>query len=635
MCGLCGFVDSTGVEAKALEKIVLDMNQALFHRGPDGGDSWVDAETGVALGHRRLSIIDLSPLGAQPMVSTSGRYIIVYNGEIYNFGALRNDLESKGHSFRGHSDTEVLLSAIEEWGLEKALQKFNGMFALALWDRKGRVLHLARDRMGKKPLYYGWAGHAFLFASELKAFHRHPSFNPAIDRNVLALFCRHNYVPAPWSIYKGVYKLPAASYVTIPFDGKSAVKRGADLFGEARKYWDIKAVAEDGARHPFDMEDDQAIEALDDILGIAVGSRMISDVPLGAFLSGGIDSSLVVAMMQKQSTRPVKTFSIGFEESSYNEAQDAKKIAAHLGTDHTEFYVTADEAQSIIPQLPEMFDEPFADPSQIPTWHVSHLARQHVTVALSGDGGDEGFAGYGRYLRFQKLMMTPSLLRRAGGVAFSVVPEDMNARLSRLSHILRGKDCDSVYRQIMSYWQNPAALVRDATESLSPLTDPRNIPDMADPVDRISYWDIISYLTDDVLVKVDRASMFASLEARAPLLDYKVIEFSRSLPMEMKVRDGRGKWILRELLSRYMPLSLFDRPKQGFGIPHGEWICGPLRDWAENLLDEKTLEEQGFFDAAQVRQKWSAHCNGAQDWSYHLWSILMFQAWHGRWGKAS
>ena len=394
MCGITGFIDLATPNKQEVTRVVKQMSDALMHRGPDGDGFWIDKENGVALGHRRLAIIDLSEQGHQPMESFTGRYVLTYNGEIYNFRELRRDLEAKGHELRGHSDTEILLTSIEEWGLEKTLQLCNGMFAFALWDRMGRVLHLARDRMGKKPLYYGWAGKAFIFASELKALHQHPSFRPQVNRDALALYSRNNYVPTPWSIYEGIYKLQPASFITLAFAGKAAVTPGQDFHDNTTMYWDIRQVAKTGAANPVSISMDEAVDALDDILGDAVGHRMISDVPLGAFLSGGIDSSLIVALMQKQAQDPVKTYSIGFDNVAYNEAKDAKKIAEYLGTDHTEYYLTASEAQEIIPKLPDVFDEPFADPSQIPTWHVSNMARQHVTVALSGDGGDEGFAGY-------------------------------------------------------------------------------------------------------------------------------------------------------------------------------------------------------------------------------------------------
>ena len=636
MCGLTGFIDlSRDKKRDNLVASIQCMTKALIHRGPDSDGIWVDEEKGVALGHRRLSVLDLSEQGHQPMVSHTGRYVLTYNGEIYNFRDLRQRLETNGYQFLGQSDTEVLLASIEVWGVERSLQGFNGMFAFALWDREEQTLHLARDRMGKKPLYYGWAGHILLFASELKAFHQHSSFQPQINRDALALYGRHNYVPTPWSIYKNVFKLQPASFISIPLKGNNAVVSGQALHANAVKFWNIKEIAEAGSANLRTGPIDEAIDELDVILSEAVDIRMVSDVPLGAFLSGGIDSSLIVALMQKQANSSVKTYSIGFEESDHNEAEHAKKVAAHLGTDHTEFYVTAADAQNTIPNLPAIFDEPFADPSQIPTWHVSHLASQHVTVALSGDGGDEGFTGYDRYLRAQKLwnglFMVPEFFRHATGKALGTLPISSSPMLDKISRALQVREEDDLYRLIMSYWKNSEKLVHGAEWLSTAMTASESRPDVSSFIERMTYWDLVSYLPDDILVKVDRASMSVGLETRAPLLDYKVIEFSRSLPTSMKIDGGGGKLILRKLLSRYVPQHLIDRPKQGFGIPHSEWIRGPLKDWAEHLLDENLLRQQGFFDVAKVRKKWKLHCDRRQDWGYHLWSILMFQAWFEYW----
>ncbi|GJL84781.1 MAG: asparagine synthetase B [Micavibrio sp.] len=626
MCGITGFIDlQRDKDGESLASLVSDMNNTLVHRGPDSDGIWVDHEVGVALAHRRLAIIDLSETGHQPMKSFSGRYVISFNGEIYNFLSLKTRLEEKGCKFSGTSDTEVLLAAIETWGLKKALIEINGMFAFALWDQKEREIHLARDRMGKKPLYYGWAGKTFLFGSELKSLRPHPDFVPEINRDALAIYTRHNYVPVPWSIYKNIYKIPPASFLTISLEGKKG--------SSPEKYWDITHIAERGCREPLDISFEQAVDDLESILGEAVSERMISDVPLGAFLSGGIDSSLITAMMQKNSDRPVKTFCIGFEEAGYNEAIDAKKIAEHLGTDHTEFYVTADEARNVIPDLASIFDEPFADPSQIPTYHVARLARQDVTVALSGDGGDEGFAGYGRYHTAQnvagKLHKIPYSLRSIAGGFLNHLP--INGRAQKLSEILGARDENELYRQLMSYWKSPENLLTSGSEPLVAMNDFTNTPDMDSFINKMMVMDMQAYLPDDILVKVDRASMAVSLEIRAPLLDYKVIEYAWRVPLHMKIDGGGGKRLLRALLERYVPKPLFDRPKQGFGIPHGKWLRGPLEDWAENLLDENRLQTDGFFNAPLVRQKWQEHVSGKQDWSYHLWSILMFQAWHERW----
>ncbi len=555
------------------------------------------------------------------MESASGRYVISYNGEIYNFLSIKKRLEEKGYSFKGGSDTEVLLAAVEEWGLKGALGELNGMFAFALWDKKDRVLHLARDRLGKKPVYYGKAGNDFVFASELKAFRTHPDFKADINRDALTVYLRHNYVPVPHSIYQGVYKLPPASFVTF------SLEYGKESFPE--KYWDLHKVAESGVNNQIDVSFDEALDEMDGILNRAVSERMISDVPLGAFLSGGIDSSLVTAIMQKNSDKPIKTFCIGFEESKYNEAPDAKKIAEHLGTDHTEHYVTSDEARNVIPDLPSIFDEPFADPSQIPTYHVSRLARQDVTVALSGDGGDEGFAGYSRYHLAErvggKLYAAPYELRYVFGKMLRVLPQ--KGRVKKLSEMLCAENKHEFYRLLLSYWKAPATLVKGGAEPATAMNDFSRLPRTGSYINDMMYLDMMAYLPDDILVKVDRASMAVSLETRAPLLDYKVIEYAWRVPLSMKIEGGEGKWLLRSLLERYIPKPLFDRPKQGFGIPHGEWIRGPLKDWAEELLDEQRLRQEGFFNAGPIRNRWQAHKDGTLDGSYHLWSILMFQAW--------
>ena len=626
MCGIAGFWNQTLQDnQESLERQVGRMGDQLVHRGPDGDGVWADETCGVALAHRRLSIIDLSKEGQQPMVSASGRYVIVYNGEIYNFRDLRPVLEEKGYKFRGQSDTEVLLAGLEIWGLEETLTRVSGMFAFAVWDKKAGSLHLARDRLGKKPLYYGWVGQSFVFASELKAIRAYDGFTGEVSRRALTAYLRHNYVPAPYAIYKGLSKLPPGTFMTVGQRGR----------GRQVSYWDIKAVAERGQAHSlhFDSPDDYLAQ-LDGLLTEAVGRRMISDVPLGAFLSGGIDSSLIVALMQKQADRPVKTFSIGFEESGYNEAEDAKKIAAHLGTDHTEFYVTADEARAVIPQLPEMFDEPFADPSQIPTYHVSRLARQHVTVALSGDGGDEGFGGYSRYQTatqlYNRLYGLPAGLRQGAARVLGALP--VGGRVQKLASMMAVEDVDAFYRLMLSYWKDPAVVVQAGEEPLTAMTAAARRPVFDEAVHRFMYWDMVAYLPDDILVKVDRASMAVSLETRAPLLDYEVIEWAWQVPLALKVKDGQGKWLLRQLLGRYVPVPLFDRPKQGFGIPHGAWIEGPLRDWAEEQLSEKRLREEGYFDPVLVRKLWKGPFIRAAEWQLSPVGLLMFQAWQARWG---
>lgn len=628
MCGITGFINfRKDADDSNLRAIALKMAGTLSHRGPDGDGAWADANSGVALGHRRLAIIDLSQTGHQPMASASGRYIISFNGEIYNFIPLKGRLAGKGHVFKGESDTEVLLAAIEEWGIAQALQEINGMFAFAVWDRKENTLVLARDRVGKKPLYYGWIGNTFLFGSELKSLRAHPDFNAEIDRDALAAYTRHNYIPAPWSIYKGIFKLPAATFLLIPADGKKEEK--------PVRYWGIRAIAEAGCKNPLSLSDGDAIQKLDDVLGQAVRQRMVADVPLGCFLSSGIDSSLIAAMMQKCSSSPVKTFSIGFIESSFDESKDARKIANHLGTDHTEFTVTASEMQAVIPSLPQMFDEPFADSSQIPAWYVAKLARQHVTAALTGDGGDESFGGYDRYQTAKHiappLFLIPQLLRGALSTTLGKMPA--TGKMRKFFEIMDANDPDDFYHLMISYWKEKDHILVKGTEPLYALNDPVQLPRMEDYVSRMMCRDTLSYLPDDVLVKVDRASMAASLEARSPLIDKNVIEYAWSLPMPMKIRNGERKWILRRALERYIPREMFDRPKQGFCIPVGKWLRGPLYEWAESLLAEDRLNREGFFAAPLIRRRWEEHVSGKDDWSYHLWGILMYQAWYESWNK--
>ena len=644
MCGLAGcWAPGRGED---LREAGLAMADALAHRGPDGSGVWVEGEAGLALGHRRLSIIDLSEDGAQPMVSASGRYVIAYNGEVYNFAAIRRELDAGGFSpaYRGHSDTEVILAAMEAWGVEGAVRRFVGMFAFALWDRRDRVLSLVRDRLGIKPMFYGWSGGALLFGSELKALRAHPAWRGEVDRGALALLLRHNCIPAPYSIYQGVHKLPPGSILTL--------RSPAPDSAEPVPYWSAREVAQRGSADPFRGGDAEAIGELDALLRDAVGLRMIADVPLGAFLSGGVDSSVVVALMQAQSDRPVKTFSIGSHNRQFDEAQHARAVAEHLGTEHTELYVTPEEARSVIPSLPEMFDEPFADSSQIPTFLVSRLARQHVTVSLSGDGGDELFAGYNRHVWGERLWNRvghiPNRARGAIGRALAsrspeswnrlyqrvepVVPARMRQRMPgykvhKLAEVLNARTPEALYRSLASHWKHPEQLVPGAAEPATALTDPRRAAALPGFTERMMYMDLVTYLPDDILTKVDRASMAVSLEARVPLLDHRVVEFAWRLPLSMKLRSGQGKWILRQVLDRYVPRTLIERPKMGFGIPLGEWLRGPLREWAEALLDERTLREGGFFDPAPIRRGWSEHLAGKRDAEYHLWTVLMFQAW--------
>jgi len=617
------------------------MADAIIHRGPDDSGVWVDEAEGVALAHRRLAILDLSPAGHQPMLSVSGHFVMVFNGEIYNHLELREELT--GQIWRGHSDTETLLAAFERWGIEATLKKSVGMFAIALWDRESRSLTLARDRLGEKPLYYGWQGETFLFGSELKALRAHPAFGVEIDRNALALFLRHNAVPAPYSIYRDIRKLPPGTFLTLHARQKDA---------QPVAYWSARAVAEAGQRNLFRGSDAEAIIELERLLRKSIAGQMLADVPLGAFLSGGIDSTTVVALMQAQSTRPVKTFTIGFNEAGYNEAEHAHAVARHLGCEHTELYVTPQDAMDVIPNLSAVYDEPFADSSQIPTCLVSHLARQHVTVSLSGDGGDELFGGYNRYFWarniWRKLGWVPRPLRAAlAGVLTSVPPASWNTafqklerwlparlryatpgdKLHKAAEILAVRSPEEIYLGLVSHWKNPAQLVPGSHEPPTILTDPSYQADLPDFEHRMMYLDTVTYLPDDILTKVDRAAMSVSLETRVPLLDHRVVEFAWTLPLDMKIRHGQGKWLLRQVLDRHVPKSIMERPKMGFGVPIDHWLRGPLKPWAAALIEPARLTREGIFDPAPIQRKWLEHQAGTRNWSYHLWDILMFQQW--------
>jgi asparagine synthase (glutamine-hydrolysing) len=646
MCGISGFWDTSRQNSnETMQRIVQQMSDKLLHRGPDDGGSWVDECTGVALGHRRLSIVDLSPEGHQPMVSADNRYAIVFNGEVYNFLELRRQLEPLGHRFRGYSDTEVMLASISHWGLEAAVQRFVGMFAFALCDRQEQRLHLVRDRLGEKPLYYGWMGHTFLFGSELKALRVHPAWQGDIDRNALALFLRHNYIPAPYSIYQGIYKLLPGTILTL--DSTEIKSTPIPV-----PYWSAKSVAELGVARPFSGSKEEAIEQLDRLLRDTICHQMIADVPLGAFLSGGIDSSTVVALMQAQSTRPVKTFSIGFYEDAYNEAQYAKEVAQHLGTDHTELYITSQEAIAIIPKLPILYDEPFADSSQIPTFLVSQLAKQHVTVSLSGDGGDELFAGYNRYFLgrrlWQQIGWMPYSWRSAIASVLTsldtqtwnkslanlkpLLPKPLKQRnlgdtLHKLAEVLGVKSSQAIYLRLLSHWKDPGSLVLGASEPTTALNDPQLWAELPEFTQRMMYLDTVTYLPNDILAKVDRATMGVALEARVPFLDHRVVEFAWTVPLSLKIRQGQGKWLLRQVLYKYVPPSLIERPKMGFGVPIDDWLRGSLREWAEDLLSEQRLRQEGFFNPEPIRQKWKEHLAGVHNWQYYLWDVLMFQAW--------
>jgi asparagine synthase (glutamine-hydrolysing) len=637
MCGITGFwTRSAPGNAEAAAALVGRMADSLRHRGPDDGGVWSDPAAGLHLGFRRLAIIDVSAAGAQPMRSATGRYVVCYNGEIYNAPALRAELSPPG-GWRGHSDTEIMLAGIEAWGLERTLNRMVGMFAISLWDRETRELTLIRDPLGKKPLYWALFGTTLVFGSELRALRAHPEFRGEIDRDALALYMRHGCYPSPHTAYRGVQQLQPGHRLTLRIDRAPAIEA----------YWKLSDQVTAGQTHPFTGSDSEAVDALDGVLGEAVRERMVSDVPLGAFLSGGYDSSVVVALMQRASSRPVRTFSIGFHEAGYNEADHAKAVAAHLGTEHTELYVTPGEALAVIPKLPEIYDEPFADASQIPTFLVSRMARKHVTVALSGDGGDEVFAGYNRYVQAQRFASyagrVPAALRTAAGVGLTglspgawdrlaaVVPEKLRPRqagdkIHKLAAVA-GLDGDAFYHRLVSQWHEVNEILPGAKEPPTAANDPAIGALLPDFVARMQYRDTLSYLPDDILTKVDRASMAASLEARAPLLDVRVLRFAWSLPMAMKLRGRETKWLLRQLLYRHVPQALVDRPKMGFAVPIDVWLRGPLRDWAEQLLSEQRLREGGLFVPAPIRQRWQEHLSGRRNWQYALWPVLMFQAW--------
>lgn len=704
MCGIVGYlgeVDGTGSGGPLLRS----MADSLIHRGPDDMGFWVDADDGVALAHRRLSIVDLSPAGHQPMISANGRYVIIFNGEIYNHLELRRELEilhsnanlsheavegldmialnlqegenefnishpsellgdayaneakssnkaeftfrskrCKSINWRGNSDTETLLAGFEVWGIEETLKKTVGMFAIALWDQQEKFLTLARDRIGEKPLYYGFQNKTFLFGSELKALRKHPDFLSEIDRDVLCLYLRHCYIPAPYSIYKGIKKLLPGTYIQVRLGDNNIAQMPTP-----KVYWSMMDVALHAVRSSFEGSDIEAINALDSQLKQSIGLQMTADVPLGAFLSGGVDSSVVVALMQAQSMRAVKTFSIGFDEAGYNEAEYAKAVAQHLGSEHTEVYVTATEAMAVIPSLGEMYDEPFADSSQIPTFLVSQLAKQHVTVSLSGDAGDELFCGYNRYLladTWQKIERLPLGVRKCAGHLIRTIspgtwdaifqqagkiktfPSNMGEKLDKLANRLEKVGCvDELYYSLVSEIDCPEELVIGATEPKTWLTQVEIQSAIPDAKQRMMLMDAMTYLPDDILVKVDRAAMANSLEARVPFLDHRVVEFAWRLPMSMKIRERTSKWILRQVLYQYVPKSLIERPKAGFAVPLGEWLRGPLRGWVEDLIDENRLYREGYFNVQFVRELWHAHLTGRRNNQSLLWSLLMFQTW--------
>jgi asparagine synthase (glutamine-hydrolysing) len=644
MCGISGFLDRRAQDGdEALGQIVRTMNDTLAHRGPDGADIWTDASVGIALGHRRLAVVDLSPTGFQPMQSADGHYVATYNGEIFNFSELRAEIGATGHNFRGTSDTEVMLEGFSRWGVRNTVERLIGMFAIGLWDRQTRTLYLIRDRLGVKPLYYAQDGMRLLFGSELKALRAAPGFAPTLDRAALVAYFRHADVPGPSTIYREAKKLPPGTILTWREGKQPALET----------YWSARERAIAGRTHwQTPIDDADAIDALDTLLRDAVKRRMIADVPLGAFLSGGIDSSLVVALMQAQSDQPVKSFTIGFDAKGYDEAEHAKAVAAHLGLAHTELYVTAEQARDAIPKLPDIYDEPFADASQIPTFLVSRIARAHVTVALSGDGGDESFAGYNRHVWADRLEsdlgFLPRWLRRTAATALTLPGEaffDVAAKLipahrrparpgekaAKMAALLRADDPSAIYRQLVSQWPEPGLLVPGAAEPHGPLFDQSLAADMPEFAARMQLLDTLTYLPDDVLTKVDRATMAVGLEGRNPLLDHRVVEHAWRLPPQLKLRGGQGKWILREILARYVPRALFERPKMGFAVPIGAWLRGPLRDWGADLLDPVAIAADGILAPAPIAAAWAAHQAG-EDRTYALWTVLMFRSWQKRWG---
>ena len=635
MCGIAG-IWRPGANADAA--IARSMADTLRHRGPDDGGVWSDDEAGIALSHRRLSIIDLSPAGHQPMVSADDRYVISYNGEVYNFPDLRRELEGAGVGFRSDSDTEVLLEAISHWGLERAVERFVGMFAFALWDRRQRVLTLVRDRLGIKPLYWGRLGGAFVFASEPRAFTVLPGWTGAIDSAALDAYLRWNYVPAPRCIYAGLNKLKPGTILRLE----------SDLEPRLEVFWDLRKIAVAGSASPLQLSDAEATDQLESLLGDAVGRRMVSDVPLGAFLSGGIDSSLVVALMQSRSARPVKTFTIGFDEQRFNEADHAEAVAQHLGTDHQSFILTPQEARDTIPALPGIYDEPFADSSQIPTFLVSRMTRDHVTVALSGDGGDELMAGYTRYrwadMTRRRFGHLPLLLRRTMSSGLAALPDGLwdglgrvlpdrvaqgrlADRVGRFSAFLAQTDGDAIYRHQHTQWPEPPLAGSAAGAGQGPDPDLALPGEMPHFISRMQYHDSVQYMPDDILTKVDRASMAVSLEVRVPLIDHRLTEFSWRLPFAQKMRPSGGKWLLRQVLYRHVPAHLIDRPKSGFGVPVAQWLRGPLREWAEDLLSAENLQSDGLLNAQPIRYVWSRLQSGHDRFQEPIWGILMFQAW--------
>lgn len=649
MCGISGFILSNNSSHIDAPKVIQEMTHQLSHRGPDSEGQWIDDYFGLAFGHRRLAIQDLSQAGHQPMLSKNGRYRIVFNGEIYNFISIREELVQLGHNFISHSDTEVILASIVEWGLKKAISKFKGMFAFALWDKNKNKVSLVRDRIGEKPLYYGFDSKTVVFASELQSIKKYPNWNTEINTEVLSLYLRYCYIPTPHTIYKNIWKMPPGTIIEVSKTNNKIT------VSEPIEYWNLKTEWESSSNSKLDITKNEAIEHLDSLLKEVIQEQMITDVPLGAFLSGGIDSSCITAIMQSVSHRPIHTFSIGFNESSYNEAIYAKKIASHLGTHHTECYVSAKEAQSVIPNLATIYDEPFADSSQIPTYLVSKIARNNVTVSLSGDGGDEVFCGYNRYSWGKSIWngtnwipapirssiasiinkTSPSTIDHAAQILNKVLPsrfkqQNIGNKLHKIAGVLAAKTPQEMYNGYVSTWKKPESVLAGGNQKYLTQTIPE-YPNIQNISELMMYLDMRSYLPDDILVKVDKAAMANSLETRIPFLDNRIIEFALKLPLDFKLKDNTGKWLLRQVLYKYIPKEYFERPKMGFALPIDQWLRGELKEWANDLLCSETIKQQGYFNPNEVQRYLQEHTSRKRNWSHHLWSILMFQAWHQHW----
>lgn len=642
MCGIAGFIDPEGFSLKNAKQIGKAMGKSIQHRGPDDSGLWIDKDYGVTLSHQRLAIIDLSESAHQPMTSSSGRYVICFNGEIYNHKDLRSELESSGKSplWRSHSDTETILACIDVYGLKETLVKLVGMFSIALWDNSAKEVILARDRTGEKPLYYGANGRLLLFGSELKALLAHPKFTPKINRDALCLYLRHNYIPQPHSIYEGIKKLPPGHFVKLK---KSAIPE---------EYWSLNQNITSAKLNPFLGSETEALSQLDKLLVSTVKGQMQADVPLGAFLSGGVDSSLILAIMQEQSSYPIESFTIGFDNKEFNEAPFGKEVAKYLGTNHNELYVSSKTAREVIPNLPKIYDEPFSDSSQIPTFLVSEMAQKQVKVCLSGDGGDEVFGGYNRYTwgnsflskqvnipkpfrTFATKLITsipPSIWNKLLAPAFQLTPQkfrysNIGEKLHKIAKIFNCSSFEEVYRVLISHWNFPENIVIGGHEPQTILTSKGEIPNNLSNEEQMMFYDMMMYLPGDILVKIDRAAMSVSLETRAPFLDHRVIHLASQLPLDMKIRNGTNKWCLRQLLYKRVPKHLIERPKMGFGVPIGDWLRGPLRDWAEHLLAEKNIVQSGYFKNSDIQKKWKEHLSGDRNWHYYLWDILMFESW--------